>query len=68
MTSVEERLDEWTGFRGDHWRHDIDVRGSSRDMAGLFAEKRRRGILTWTCTRRPPSPPTVPATSTGRRS
>ncbi|QQQ74198.1 formate C-acetyltransferase [Saccharothrix sp. 6-C] len=70
MTAVEERLEAWTGFSGEGWRHGIDVRGFIqanytpyegddeflaaptertaglwRDLSGLFAEERRRGIL-----------------------
>ncbi|NUT48472.1 MAG: formate C-acetyltransferase [Saccharothrix sp.] len=26
MTALDERLDAWTGFRGERWRHVVDVR------------------------------------------
>jgi formate C-acetyltransferase len=70
MTATEERIGAWSGFRGERWRHGIDVRGFIqdnytpyedddaflagptertaalwRDLSGLFAEERRRGIL-----------------------
>ncbi|WNV84771.1 formate C-acetyltransferase [Umezawaea sp. Da 62-37] len=31
MTATEERLGAWSGFRGENWRHAIDVRGFIQD-------------------------------------
>ncbi|CCH32874.1 hypothetical protein ABZ816_31275 [Actinosynnema sp. NPDC047251] len=54
MTATEERLDAWTGFRGEGWRREIDVRGFVQDNytpyegdAGFLAGPTPRTAALW---------------------